>query len=373
MKLTIETKVAQAAVKSLAKVVPAKPSLVIMGHLHIDADDGVAVLTGSDLDMTMRISVSADGMTDAAWCLPFAPLSEFVGKAKGGEITVEVADGIATLSSARNRVKLSTMPGAGYPATNPPVPAAAEIDPKAVGAAVRFCAASVEDSEVRYHIAGAHLATLNGTTHAWGTDGKSVHHVAMPEIPGIGAATIPVAACAVVVAMLDGADTAQMGLGENGWHIVTPGVTAWGKVIDGGYPDMQSVLKQFKDWSDMVPQVRASDLVEAVDMASIGADRDSTRARNVVVKAGDGITIRGHKGTSGVMSAGRATLDCAAVPGFGAILNGDKMRAAANGLGGMLTITQSDSKAIRIIGADMPDAEAIIMAMPAMQQELADD
>ena len=136
---------------------------------------------------------------------------------------------------------------------------------------------------------------------------------------------------------------------------------------------MQSVLKQFKAWSDMVPQVRVSDLVEAVDMASIGADRDSTRARNVVVKAGDGITIRGHKGTSGVMSAGRATLDCAAVPGFGAILNGDKMRAAANGLGGMLTITQSDSKAIRIIGADMPDAEAIIMAMPAMQQELADD
>lgn len=265
------------------------------------------------------------------------------------------------------------MPGKDYPATKPPVPASAEIDPKAVGSAVRFCAASVEDSEVRYHIAGAHMSSEDGMTHAWGTDGKSVHHVALPEISGIGAATIPVAACAVVVAMLDGADTAQMGLGEKGWHIVTPGVTAWGKVIDGGYPDMQRVLKQFKEWADMVPQVRASDLVEAVDMASIGADRDSTRARNVVVKVNDGVTIRGHKGASGVMSAGRATLDCDAVQGFGAILNGDKLRAAANGLGGMLTITHSDSKAIRIISADMADAESIIMAMPAMQQELADD
>lgn len=47
MKLTIETKVAQAAVKSLAKVVPAKPSLVIMGHLHVDAEDGIGDLFGA--------------------------------------------------------------------------------------------------------------------------------------------------------------------------------------------------------------------------------------------------------------------------------------------------------------------------------------
>ena len=43
MNLTIETKAAQSAIKALAKVVPAKPSLVIMGHLHIDAGNGVAV------------------------------------------------------------------------------------------------------------------------------------------------------------------------------------------------------------------------------------------------------------------------------------------------------------------------------------------
>lgn len=266
------------------------------------------------------------------------------------------------------------MPGADYPMVKPPVAPSADIDPAAFAAALKFCAASVEDSAVRYHIAGVHLAPGEGVTDAWGTDGKSVHHWRLPDIDGIGAATIPQAAVSVIVSALTGADSARMGLSERGWTLDAPGLSVWGKVIDGGYPDVHRAVAQFGEWIDAVPEARSADLVDGVNGAAIGADKDSAKARNMVVKIGDdGISLRGHKGVSGVMSAGRAFVDCATASEFGAILNGDKIRAAAS-VGDMLTIqSATGSRAVRISSPGNDCAEAVIMAMPAMASELVDE
>lgn len=371
---TIETKAAQAAVKALMQVVPSKVTIPIMGHIMVSPIEGAVEMTASDMDTTMRITVRCDDpMTDAV-CLPAGPFAEFVGKAKGGDIGIAIDGRAATVTSGRNRIKLATMPAADYPMTKPPVVPAADIDPAEVAAALKFCAASVEDSEVRYHIAGVHLAPGDGVTDAWGTDGKSVHHWQLPEISGIEAATIPSAAVDVIVSALTTADSARVGLSDRGWALDAPGASVWGKVIDGGYPDVRRAVSQFGEWLEAVPEVRSSDLVEGINGAAIGADKDSAKARNMVVKiGGDGISLRGHKGVSGVMSAGRAFVDCATDSEFGAILNGDKIRAAASA-GDMLSIqTAAESRAVRISSPGNDRAEAVIMAMPAMASELADD
>ena len=371
---TVETKAAQAAVKALMQVVPSKATIPIMGHIMISPVNDALEMTASDMDTTMRITVRCNDPMPQAVCLPAGPFAEFVGKAKGVEISVVIDGAAATVSSGRNRIKLATMPAVDYPMMKPPVAPAAEIDPAAVAAAIKFCSSSVEDSEVRYHISGVHLAPGDGVTDAWGTDGKSVHHWRLPEIVGIEAATIPSAAVAVIVSALAGADTARMGLSDRGWSLDAPGMSVWGKVIDGGYPDVHRAVSQFGGWLEAVPEVRAADLIEGINGASIGADKDSAKARNMVVKiGGNGISLRGHKGVSGVMSAGRAFVDCAPTGEFGVILNGDKIRAAASA-GDMLTIqTASESRAVRISSPINDHAEAVIMAMPAMASELSDE
>ena len=371
---TVETKAAQAAVKALMQVVPSKATIPIMGHIMISPVDDALEMTASDMDTTMRITVRCNDHMPEAVCLPAGPFAEFVGKAKGGEIAIAIDGNAANVSSGRNRIKLATMPAADYPMMKPPVAPVADIDPAAVASALKFCAASVEDSEVRYHIAGVHLVPGDGATDAWGTDGKSVHHWRLPEISGIEAATIPSAAVDVIVSALAGVDSARMGLSERGWALDAPGMSVWGKVIDGGYPDVRRAVSQLGEWLGAVPEVRATDLIDGINGASIGADKDSAKARNMVVKiGGDGISLRGHKGVSGVMSAGRAFVDCAPTGEFGAILNGDKIRAAASA-GDMLTIqSASESRAVRISSSGNDHAEAVIMAMPAMASELADD
>ena len=371
---TIETKAAQSAIKALMQVVPSKVTIPIMGHIMIAPVDDALEMTASDMDTTMRITVRCEDPMQEAVCLPAGPFAEFVGKAKGSEISISIDGASATVASGRNRIKLAIMPGADYPMMKPPVDPVADIGPDQVAAALKFCASSVEDSEVRYHIAGVHLAPGDGVTDAWGTDGKSVHHWALPEIKGIEAATIPQAAVSVIVSALTGADNARMGLSERGWALDAPGLSVWGKVIDGGYPDVRRAVSQFGEWLDAVPEVRAADLIEGINGAAIGADKDSSKARNMVVKiGGDGISLRGHKGVSGVMSAGRAFVDCATIGEFGAILNGEKMRSAASA-GDMLSIqAASENRAIRIFSPGNDCAEAVIMAIPAMASELADE
>lgn len=371
---TIETKAAQAAVKALMQVVPSKVTIPIMGHIMIAPAEGALEMTASDMDTTMRVTVRCEDPMPNAVCLPAGPFAEFVGKAKGGEIAIAVEGNAATVSSGRNRIKLATMPATDYPMMKPPVAPVADIDPAAVAGALKFCAASVEDSEVRYHIAGVHIAPGDGVTDAWGTDGKSVHHWRLPEIDDIEAATVPQAAVAVIVSALTGADNARMGLAERGWALDAPGLSVWGKVIDGGYPDVRRAVSQFGEWLEAVPDVRSADLIDGINGAAVGADKDSAKARNMIVKiGGGGISLRGHKGVSGVMSAGRAFVDCATGGEFGAILNGDKIRAAASA-GDMLTIqAAAESRAVRISSPSNDRAEAVIMAMPAMASELADE
>lgn len=370
----IETKAAQAALKALMQVVPSKVTIPIIGHIMIAPVEGALEMTASDMDTTMRITVRCESPMQDAVCLPAGPFAEFVGKAKGSDISIAIDGVAATVSSGRNRIKLATMPATDYPMMKPPVAHASNIDPAAVAAALKFCAASVEDSEVRYHIAGVHLAPGDGVTDAWGTDGKSVHHWRLPEIGGIEAATIPSAAVAVIVSALTGVDSARMGLSDRGWTLDAPGLSVWGKVVDGGYPDVHRAVSQFGEWLDVVSEVRAADLVDGVNGAAIGADKDSAKARNMVVKiGGEGISLRGHKGVSGVMSAGRAFVDCATGGEFGAILNGDKIRAAASA-GDMLTIqSATESRAVRVSSPGNDRAEAVIMSMPAMASELADE
>ena len=61
------------------------------------------------------------------------------------------------------------------------------------------------------------------------------------------------------------------------------------------------------------------------------------------------------------------------VEGENMLVNGDKIRAAA-AAGDMLTIqSASESRAVRISSPLNDHAEAVIMAMPAMASELADD
>lgn len=375
MKIIIEARDAQAAVKAVAKVIPQKATIPVLSHVLVAVADGIATLTGSNTDVTIETDMRADTVDTGSICLPFGPLSEFIGKAKAGQVTISVDKDMATVSSGRNRIKLATMPGADFPIYKAMAKAACEIDPKGFHDAIRFCKGSVEDSEVRYTIAGVHVCHGGGDTHFWGTDGKSAHHVVLPLIDALEPGTIPLDACTVIMGAIDGADSARVGLTEKGWYVEAGSARAWGKVIDGKFPEMDRVMAQFSDWAPITKDpIPAGDISDAINMASIGSDRDSQKARNIIVKAANGkITMRGHKGQAGVIDAGRAEIEAETVAVFGAILNGERLRGALANMDGNIDIASSGNKAIRIRQHGKDDTEAVIMTMPAMASELADE
>lgn len=372
MKFSIETKDLKDALDRVGKAIPARSSLPIMQTVLIQTGDGMVSLTGSDMDMTIETDARATIDAPGVMCLPYDVMRQFVGAAKAGLVTVEIDESGAVVSSGRNRVKLAATSATDYPRQSALAGNPVDIDPKAFCGAIRFCAASVEDSELRFTLAGVHLAEKDGDTHFWGTDGRGLHHAVITSST-IGGATIPVAGCAAIIAMIDGASDAQFAITDRGWHCVTGWVRAWGKVIDGAYPDMTKVYDQFPDWDMIAGDLAAADINDALSMATIGTDRDSQKARNVIVKVSDGvIAMRGHKGSGGVIAAGRAEIDCDTASTFGAILNADKIKRAVSGLSGKVSMTCCENRAIRFCPEDSDGMEAVIMTMSAMPGELAD-
>lgn len=382
MIFTTETKAFAAAVASAAKVIPAKSPWPILTNLKMVTNDDRVTLIGSDGDTTLEIDVPAQVETEGAVCVPFQPLAKFCAAARADTIKIAIDGNGAKAQAGRSRIALSAQSLDDYPNYRPPEGAPATLDGPTLCHALRFCVAAVEDSEVRYHIAGPNFSEIDGGVEVWGTDGKSAHRASISDVPQIGGGgTLPLAAAHVVLSLAEKAETVGFMIGPKGWHLTTDGKRVWGKVIEGQFPDMRRVVSQFSDWRD-VATIARDDLSAAVNVATCGTDQDSQKSRNLIIRAAESknIVMRGHKTSNGVLHAGRAETDATGISDFLGVVSSKYLVGATAGMKAddfMIEGSMSGdiAAAIRISPAqDSATLEmmALVMAIRASVEELAD-
>ena len=296
---------------------------------------------------------------------------------------VAVDDLGAKISAGRSRIGLSLDSVDAYPNYMPPDGESAEIDGPTFVQALRFSSAAAGDDEVRYHIAGSNFSERDGEIHIWGTDGKSAHHAVIHELDCIGGgATLPNAATQVILSAAEKADTVRFMICDRGWQLSAGTMRLWGKVIDGSansYPDMDRVVGQFTGWETLFTATR-DDLASAINVAMVGTEKDSDKARNIVLYVAPDapVVMRGFKFSSGVMQAGTSELEAQGKAEFAAPISAKYLSAA---LGGMkcddFAIMGSDSDR-GISGLQVRPAQesvtlslsATVMAMRATEEDM---
>lgn len=369
MKFECDTKPLNAALAQLGRVIGEKSPIPVLRNVKVATQDDRILLTGTDMDTTIEAIVPAQVGEAGAACLPFHTLQKFAKSAKGTAVAVAMTDHSAVVKCGRGRIALHVMDAADFPNLVPSEGDPASVDGKTLMDALKFCLSAVEDSEVAFHIAGVNLAPSLAETAVWGTNGKACHRSVVDAIVPGGGGTIPVAGVATILGIMAAADTVEIAVSDRGWHIVTPGLRAWGKVIAAQYPDMVRVLGQFKSWAD-VAEIEAEDFSGALGIASCGADIDSQKSRNVVLRAeaGGNITMRGFKPTGDVTHSGRAEMDATATGPLAIVLN-SRMLAPVAALGRFALKSAEGGTAVRMSAGQH---EAVIMAIRASEAEMAD-
>lgn len=336
MIFTTDRKELIAAIAIAGRVVPKKTPWPILQNLKIVTNAERVTLIGSDGDMTFEVDVPADVETEGVACLPFDPLAKFLGAARTESVKISADDLSAKVQAGRNRVGLSVANVRDYPNYTPPDGDMPELDALSFCQALRFCLAATEDSEARYYLAGVNMSEREDGVHAWGTDGKSAHKAIIHGATEIGGgATLPIAAANVALSVADKRDVIRFMIGGKGWHLARDGMRIWGKVIDGSYPDMDRVIGQFENWQEILTIPR-DELSDAISIATVGAEQDSDKSRNVVLHAriGKPMAIKGFKASIGVTQAGYAEVETEAKSEFASPVSAKLLTAAIAGMDG---------------------------------------
>ncbi|WRH62064.1 MAG: DNA polymerase III subunit beta [Fuscovulum sp.] len=377
MKLSIETKALQSGLAIAGRVISAKAPWPILSNIKIAAQKDKITLSGCNGDTTFEADVAATVTTPGATLLPFDHLVKFIAAAKGTTVEIEASGSGYVVKSGRGRIVLAPSNLEDYPAYRPPEGQAGTLDATTLNAALKFCVAAADDSEARYYLQGVYVAERNGGLEFWGTDGHALHHTEIAEADPIGGGGIlPTDAVGIVTNIADRHDTVQLLVCERGWHIITPSVRAFGKVIDGSYPDCRRVLAGFTDWREVIAGPK-DELIAALSVAACGTDEGAGGTRQLVIrgKTDNPVIAFGRGARGGVMSTGRAEMDVRAKADFAGCVNSKLMQAAITGIGASDVTIQHCGAAWKVEPSQKSttsETYAIVMSIRASDEEMAD-
>lgn len=337
MIFTCETKALAAAMAIAGRVVPQKAHIPIIQHVRLATNDDRVTVTGTSMDTSFQMDVTASVATEGEVCLPFSTLRDFVGRAKGAEISIEVDGTSATIKSGRNRIGLMTQPAEDFPDIAPIDGNPVTVDAPAFCHALRFCSAAAATEDAKWNLRGVWFQESDDGSDfvvAWGTNGSHLHRAQMPFRSIGSGGIVPTEAAATILSIAEKTDTAQVVVAQHGWSVVAGGVRSWGKCVDGQFPDLVKIVNSLGSWSE-VASAEHGDMAEGIDVAACGADADSDKSRATILDCDPGaeaIIVRGLKASAGVSHAGRAEVTASVSAPMKGAFNSAYLRAAMVGL-----------------------------------------
>lgn len=115
MKLSLTRSAIHDTLQRLARVIPARTTIPMLGHILMRAERGVLSLAATNLDMDARGTVAADVEEDGVFAVPGGLLAAIIAAlGTDARISIDSGDSIITLKSSRTKYKLSTLPAADF-------------------------------------------------------------------------------------------------------------------------------------------------------------------------------------------------------------------------------------------------------------------
>jgi DNA polymerase-3 subunit beta len=272
MKFTISREVFLQPLSQVVGVVERRQTLPVLANFMLAARDGGLTVTGTDMEVELISSVSADVAQDGEITVPARKLLDIVrALPDGANISFSVSDDKATLSAGRSRFTLSTLPASEFPATDQ----VETLENIAVGEAtlkkmLDKTSFAMANQDVRYYLNGLLFDFSGQRLRGIATDG---HRLAICDLEGdIEIANdrqliVPRKGVMELARMLSGDDDAvTLAIGRNHIRLVKGSTTFTSKLIDGRFPDYRAVVPVGADKQMLVDKAT---FIQALQRAAI--------------------------------------------------------------------------------------------------------
>ncbi len=242
MKLKIDRAALVRELNYVCRVVPANPTLPVLGCVLLEVEGDTLRLRTSNMDLTLTASVDAQVTDSGAVCAPAKRLAKIFGEMSDAVVGISVSDkNEIEIVGAACKFRILGLPWDEFPCFPKPTGTEIEIPGSVLGDAVSPALHAVSDDETRL-ILNSVLVELNGgEIRAVATDGRRLAVCGGKVAPGGVVGIVPTDTARLLVALAD-AETVTLLIGPDNITAKAGNRELASKLIAGAYPNYKQVI-----------------------------------------------------------------------------------------------------------------------------------
>jgi len=233
---------------------PRVQSSLTHGGLRISCEGNRLQVVGTDLDLTVRVTTEAIGITDGVSVVPSRLLADIVRALEPGAVTVETTDDSVEISAARSRFSLRTYPPEEYPPLAEPGNPTLHLPAESLFGGLRQVVRAASTDDARPLLTGVLITWEEGHLRLVATDSYrlALCDVAADEgSAGMPQILVPARALLELQRLLsssalDGGEPASGRIGlaidDHDITFTLGGVDITTRLLDGTYPDYRQLI-----------------------------------------------------------------------------------------------------------------------------------
>lgn len=253
-------------------------TLPVLSGVRLDVSGDVLTITGTDLELTIRLDVSVAGELDGSAVVPARLVADIVKNLPGGGVDVELRDDDLGISAGRSEFSVRPLSLADYPAQVEPDTESVTLSTNEVADALRQVVRAASGDDARAVLTGVLLASEESGVKMVATDSYRLAVRDLPPTSMLDAGQrvlVPSRALTELQRILGSAGELDVRLGarEAVFQVGTTRLTT--RLIEGEYPNYRNLLPTSYP---NVLTVGRDDLLDALRRVKILA-QDSTPVR----------------------------------------------------------------------------------------------
>ena len=284
MKINITKKTLSDALALLERIIPSRSSNPTLTALHAHATDAGLTLSGTSLEVDLQVFAPAEVQNPADFIVP-AHLFAQVVRTLGGELIEATLTGNELiLKAGGSTFKLQTGERELYPPlTFPHAGSGVTLDAAHLQAAFSSVRYAASNEAFQAVFRGIQLERHTGRVRAVASDGYRVATYDLrtdsPEDSGL---IIPARSVDELIRALK-SGPAELITGEGVLSVLTDRVKMNVKLLDGDFPDYESVIPKN---IILTATLSASDLKDAVNRVAVLADKNANNRIEFLIQGG---------------------------------------------------------------------------------------
>lgn len=275
MNFTITRQNLHEGLSAVSASIPSKTTLPVLSNILFHATEDGVFMSGTDLDVAVRVHVPADVETPGTMTAPGKKLQEIVRELPDEPVKVQTRGDQIELRCGRSHFKLNGLPADDFPA----LPSVSfdggwETTGEQLLSLIRHTAFAVSTEETRPVLNGVLWELRDGEMRMVATNGHRLAKMRVPSGPSMETTTqliVPPAALQQVQRLFDREEMIRVGKDGNHLGFHSDGTEVYTRLIEGSYPNYEQVIPKDNDRIALVDRRPLESAIKRV--AAVASDQ----------------------------------------------------------------------------------------------------